>query len=51
MGVEGKDERGITRAKRLLNLLHREMALGGYEEGHVHQDNNVSFLSLYLLVC
>lgn len=33
---------GIGRAKRLLNALHAEMALGGYEEGHVHQENDVS---------
>lgn len=33
---------GIGKAKRLLNALHAEMALGGYEEGHVHQENDVS---------
>lgn len=33
---------GIARAKRLLNSLHREMILGGFEEGHVHQENDVS---------
>ncbi|KAI0352373.1 glycoside hydrolase family 13 protein [Trametes cingulata] len=31
---------GIAKAKRLLNALHTEMALGGYEEGHVHQEND-----------
>ncbi|KAH9945728.1 glycoside hydrolase family 13 protein [Amylocystis lapponica] len=31
---------GIARAKRLLNALHTEMALGGFEEGHVHQEND-----------
>ncbi|KAH9935947.1 glycoside hydrolase family 13 protein [Epithele typhae] len=31
---------GLGRAKRLLNSLHTEMALGGYEEGHVHQEND-----------
>jgi glycogen debranching enzyme len=25
-----------------LNELHLEMVLGGYEEGHVHQENDVS---------
>lgn len=33
---------GIAKAKRLLNALHTEMALGGFEEGHVHQENDVS---------
>lgn len=32
---------GIARAKRVLNGLHREMMLEGYEEGHVHQENDV----------
>lgn len=32
---------GIGRAKRILNALHTEMAIGGYEEGHVHQENDV----------
>ncbi|KAI0731152.1 glycoside hydrolase family 13 protein [Earliella scabrosa] len=31
---------GIAKAKRLLNALHTEMALEGYEEGHVHQEND-----------
>ncbi|KZT10101.1 glycoside hydrolase family 133 protein [Laetiporus sulphureus 93-53] len=31
---------GIAKAKRLLNSLHTEMALSGYEEGHVHQEND-----------
>ncbi|OCH93668.1 glycoside hydrolase family 13 protein [Obba rivulosa] len=39
--VTGLGERsGIARAKRLLNLLHTEMALGNFEEGHVHQEND-----------
>jgi glycogen debranching enzyme len=33
---------GIARIKRLLNSLHLEMVLGGFEEGHVHQENDVS---------
>lgn len=32
---------GIARVKRILNELHLEMVLGGYEEGHVHQENDV----------
>ena len=35
------DKSGIAKAKRILNSLHTEMALGGYEEGHVHQENDV----------
>ncbi|KAI0820793.1 glycoside hydrolase family 13 protein [Trametes gibbosa] len=31
---------GIAKAKHLLNALHTEMALNGYEEGHVHQEND-----------
>ncbi|KAI0320874.1 glycoside hydrolase family 13 protein [Amylostereum chailletii] len=31
---------GIAVAKRLLNSLHREMVLGGFTEGHVHQEND-----------
>lgn len=40
--LTGQSEKsGIARAKRVLNGLHREMMLGGYEEGHVHQENDV----------
>jgi len=35
------DESGISRVKRVLNGLHLEMVVGGYEEGHVHQENDV----------
>ncbi|KAG2068753.1 glycoside hydrolase family 13 protein [Suillus decipiens] len=31
---------GIARAKRLLNGLHREMVLGGFEEGHYWQEGD-----------
>ncbi|KAH9839825.1 glycoside hydrolase family 13 protein [Rhodofomes roseus] len=34
------EKSGIAKAKRLLNSLHTEMALGGFEEGHVHQEND-----------
>jgi glycogen debranching enzyme len=37
------EKSGIAKAKRLVNELHLEMVLGGYIEGHVHQENNVSF--------
>ncbi|KAJ3745558.1 glycoside hydrolase family 13 protein [Lentinula detonsa] len=36
---------GIARIKRVLNALHLEMVLGGYEEGHVHQENDYIVLS------
>ncbi len=39
---------GIAKVKRLLNALHTEMALGGFEEGHVHQENDVR--RSYLLI-
>lgn len=32
------DEQGIGRVKRVLNHLHTEMMIGGYEEGHVHEE-------------
>lgn len=35
---------GIAKVKRLLNALHTEMALGKFEEGHVHQENDVRTL-------
>ncbi|KAJ6581356.1 glycoside hydrolase family 13 protein [Mycena capillaripes] len=31
---------GIARIKHVLNGLHLEMVLGGYQEGHVHQEND-----------
>lgn len=36
------EDSGIAKAKRVLNQLRREMVLGGFEEGHVHQENDVS---------
>lgn len=43
--LTGQEENsGIARAKRVVNALHTEMVLGGYEEGHVHQENDVSGL-------
>ncbi|KAJ3850530.1 glycoside hydrolase family 13 protein [Lentinula lateritia] len=35
-----EEDSGIARVKRVLNSLHLEMVLGGYEEGHVHQEND-----------
>lgn len=32
---------GIGKVKRLLNSLHTDMVLGKFEEGHVHQENDV----------
>ncbi|KIJ55238.1 glycoside hydrolase family 133 protein [Sphaerobolus stellatus SS14] len=37
---EKSDETGISSVKRVLNHLHGEMVLGGYSEGHVHQEND-----------
>ncbi len=34
---------GIAKVKRVLNSLHLEMVMGAYEEGHVHQEGDVSF--------
>ncbi|KAJ7281772.1 glycoside hydrolase family 13 protein [Mycena rebaudengoi] len=31
---------GIAKIKHVLNGLHLEMVLGGYQEGHVHQEND-----------
>ncbi|KAI6024074.1 glycoside hydrolase family 13 protein [Pisolithus microcarpus] len=40
-GVTGLSENsGISRAKRVLNSLHREMVIGGYTEGCVWRDSN-----------
>lgn len=45
-----KENSGIAKAKRLLNSLHTEMALGGFEEGHVHQENDVSTYPFHLIL-
>lgn len=31
---------GISKIKRILNELHMEMVIDGFEEGHVHQEND-----------
>jgi glycogen debranching enzyme len=33
---------GLARAKMVLNALHAEMAIQGFEEGLVNQENDVS---------
>jgi glycogen debranching enzyme len=33
------DKQGIGRVKRVLNHLHAEMMIEGYEEGHVHEED------------
>lgn len=38
----GKVDRGISGVKKVLNQLHTEMVLGGFSEGHVHQEGDVS---------
>jgi len=50
LGDQAKEDfgrSGIAGAKRILNNLHREMIIGGFEEGHVHQENNVSSRWIY----
>lgn len=41
------DGSGIAKVKRVLNELHLQMILEGYDEGHVHQENDVR--GVYLL--
>jgi glycogen debranching enzyme len=36
-----EENSGIARMKRVLNSLHTEMAIAGFEEGHVHEENGV----------
>jgi glycogen debranching enzyme len=38
---DSPDDSGIGAMKRILNHLHTEMALQGYKEGHLHQENDV----------
>ncbi|KAF5336183.1 hypothetical protein D9611_006214 [Ephemerocybe angulata] len=42
-GLDG-ETCGIAKVKRVLNELHLEMVLGGFEEGHVHQENDYIIL-------
>lgn len=45
----GKVDRGIAKVKKVLNQLHTEMVLAGFKEGHVHQEGDVSPLTLQLV--
>ena len=36
--------KGISKVKRVLNHIHTEMVLDGFNEGHVHQENDVRSL-------
>lgn len=47
---EINEKGGIGEVKRVLNHLHAEMALEGFEESHVHQENEVSFPSTSLSI-
>lgn len=44
VGKEG--DAGIGRVKRVLNHLHTEMMHGGFVEGHVHEEGEVSHMCL-----
>ncbi|KAJ2927810.1 hypothetical protein H1R20_g9280, partial [Candolleomyces eurysporus] len=39
-----EDTSGIAKVKRVLSALHLEMVHGGFEEGHVHQENDYIML-------
>ena len=43
---DGKGDKGIAKIKRVLNHLHTEMMEGGYSEGHVHEEGEVSGVTL-----
>lgn len=43
--VDTKEDGGIGRVKRVLNHLHTEMMEGGFVEGHVHEEGEVSATS------
>jgi glycogen debranching enzyme len=43
--TDGTERGGIGRVKRILNHLHTEMMTGGFTEGHVHQEGEVSAAS------
>lgn len=48
VGKEG--DKGIGKVKRVLNHLHVEMMEGGYVEGHVHEEGEVSFDRVCMLI-
>jgi hypothetical protein len=41
--ADASDAQGIGRVKRVLNHLHTEMMVGGFVEGHVHEEGEVSW--------
>src|SRR5260370_37231093 len=45
-GAFGRSRIGV--AKRPLNSIRREMVMGEFEEGHIHQENDVSPSSWYI---
>lgn len=45
--VNPEGEGGIGRVKRVLNHLHTEMSAGGFTEGHVHEEGEVSLSLKY----
>lgn len=49
---EISEKGGTGKVKRILNHLHTEMALAGFAEAHVHQENDVSIYpcTTYLLL-
>lgn len=38
--AEHEENKGIGKVKRVLNHLHAELAIGGYDESHVHQEGD-----------
>lgn len=46
------EQKGISTVKRVLNHLHTEMVVDGFNEGHVHQENDVCYLLIaFLFLC
>jgi hypothetical protein len=43
MYATADDQPGIGKTKRILNLLHTEMAVEGYAETHVHHEGEVFY--------
>ena len=49
--VSQGEQKGIGAVKRVLNHLHTELVLDGFNEGHVHQENNVCSILIHLIRC
>jgi glycogen debranching enzyme len=47
----GNGEGGIGKVKRVLNHLHTEMMEGGFTEGHVHEEGEVSKATIVSPFC